>query len=155
MESDFTTVFVHFVKESLLPDWMPLAPTEPGTEAGNQADAALVAYARDNALPLITNEGYTMTGVVDAKMRKLAREAGVAVFAPREFYAGKLVEDDEIEAFLQRFRDEAPGYLATRRAEHGAEDKMNEVLEWVFGYYRLILRGEVAGRDTPARVKLF
>jgi hypothetical protein len=148
MESDFTTVFVHFVKDYVLPDWSPTMPTEPGSEASNEADRALVAYAKDNGLPLITNEGNTPDGIIDEKMRKLARDAGVAVFAPFEFYDGKINETEEVDAFLARFRHEAPRYLSARNER----DEMWKVLQWIEGYYRMVLRGEVAGRDAPIHV---
>lgn len=148
MESDFTTAFVHFVKDYVLPDWSPTMPTEPGSEASNEADRALVAYAKDNGLPLITNEGNTPDGIIDEKMRKLARDAGVAVFAPCQFYDGKMNEAEEVDAFLGRFRHEAPRYLSDRNER----DEMWKVLQWIEGYYRMVLRGEVAGRDAPVRV---
>jgi hypothetical protein len=153
MKSDFTTVFLHFVKDYVLPDWSPTMPTEPGTEAKNEADAALIECAKKHNLPLITNEGYTPKGLVEIKMRKLAREAGVQVFAPREFYAGKIDEAEEIAAFLQRFREHAPGYLKERNQTLGP-DQMGKVLGWIIGYYRMILLGVVEGRDTPVRVTL-
>ncbi len=154
MESDFTTVFIHFVKDFILPAWNSTMPTEPDSQAKNEADAALIRYAKENALPLITNEGYTQRGLVDEKMRKLAKDAGVAVYAPREFYAGKINEADEVESFLQRFRDQAPRYLDTRRRLHGRDDQMGKVLGWIIGYYRMILLGEVEGRDLPIRVSV-
>jgi hypothetical protein len=39
----------------------------------------------------------------------------------------------------------------TRR---GKNEEMHEVLAWVFGFYRLILRGEAEGRTTSVRVKV-
>ena len=45
---------------------------------------------------------------------------------------------------------ESPVYLARR----GKRDRMGDVLSWVFGHYRLILRGEAEGRETPVSVKV-
>jgi hypothetical protein len=151
MESDFTNAFLHFVKDYVLPNWNPTMPTAPGTEAKNDADKALVEHARARGLPLITNEGYSQAGIVEEGMRRFAREAGVQVFAPREFYQGKIDEAEEIEAFLRRFREQVPRYIEVRRREVG-EDNFHLVLEWVHGYYRLILLGESAVRETPVRV---
>jgi hypothetical protein len=81
MESDFTNMFLHFVKDYVLPDWNMIMPTQPGTEAKNDADKAYIDYAKQHGLPLITNEGYGQNGLVDEKMRKLAKDAGVAVYA--------------------------------------------------------------------------
>lgn len=153
MESDFTTIFLSFVKDYVLPDWNPTMPTEPGNEAKNDADKAYVEVARERGLPLITNEGYGQTGIADEKMRKLAKDAGVAVFAPREFYPDKIDEVAEIEGFLRRFKEQAPIYIEARRRELG-EDKIGEVLAWIYGHYRMILCGEVEGTTVPVRLSV-
>jgi len=129
-------------------------PAAPGSEASNGADDALIAYAKKNAIPLITNEGYTVRGLADEKMRKRAKDAGVYVYAPHEFYAGKINESDEIEAFFERFKEQAPLHLESRRTKFGPGDKMGHTLDWVFNYYRMILLGEVEGRDKPIRVRV-
>jgi hypothetical protein len=154
IESDFTRFFVAFVKERLLPHWNARLPQEPGNEAKNEADLALVAYCKEHSLPLITNEGYSHTGIVDEGMRKLAKHAGVGVFTPREFYQGKMNEAEEIEAFLGRFRDQAAGHIDARKKELGEDDKGREVLAWIHGYYRHILLGETEGRDRPVRLTI-
>lgn len=156
LESDFAIAFVHYVKPYVLPAWTPAMPEQPDERVGNAADRAVLTYASEHNLPLVTSEGYTTDGKIDARnrMRKLARDVGTAVFTPREFYASEVVEIDEIEAFLQRFRDEAPGYLAQRRETYGADDGMDGLLGRIYGYYRLVLRGEVEGRDAPVRVTL-
>jgi hypothetical protein len=153
MESDFTNMFLHFVKDYVLPDWNMIMPTQPGTEAKNDADKAYIDYAKQHGLPLITNEGYGQNGLVDEKMRKLAKDAGVAVYAPREFYQGQIDEAAEIEAFLQRFKEQVPVYMDVRKKLLG-EDKIGAVLTWVYGYYRMILLGEVEGRTTPVRLSI-
>jgi hypothetical protein len=153
MESDFTTVFLHFIKDYLLPNWNPTMPAEPGNEAKDDADSAYVAVARESGLPLLTNEGYGQSGIMNEKMRKLAKDAGVAVFAPREFYPDKIDEAAEIEDFLRRFKERAPVYMEARRKELG-EDKIGGVLTWIYGYYRMILRGEVEGTTVPVRLSV-
>jgi hypothetical protein len=153
LESDFTTVFLYFVKDYLLADWNPQMPEQPDGEAGNDADATYIAVAKEHGLPLITNESYGQNGIVDEKMRKQAKDAGVAVFAPREFCAGRIDEAVEIEHFLRRFKDQAPVYIEARRKDLG-EDDIDEVLTWIFGYYRMILRGEVEGSTTPVRLSV-
>jgi len=102
-------------------------PSEPGTASGNDADRLLVEIAKEHGLPLITNEGYSMNGIVDEKLRKRAQDAGVQVFTPREFCQGKLDETEEISAFLQRFREQAVRYLEARQRELGP-DKGYEVI---------------------------
>ncbi len=86
-------------------------------------------------------------------MRKLAKNAGVQVCTPREFYQGsKIKEAEEIEAFLGRFPDQAPGHIDARKKEFGEDDMGGDVLDWINGYYRHILLGETEGRDSPVRV---
>lgn len=138
MESDFTRTFLWYVKDYLLTDWNATCATKPGNEAKNAADEAYIAQAKESRLPLITNEANGPNGIVDEKMRKLAKDAGVPVFAPREFYAGWIDEGLEITNFLRRFTTESHGYMNARRKKFG-EDKTSDVLDWVYGYYRLVL----------------
>jgi hypothetical protein len=128
-------------------------PPQPGNEAKNDADKAYIDFAKAHGVPLITNEGYGPSGIVDEKMRKLAKDAGVAVFAPREFCAHKIDEAAEIEGFLRRFKEQAPAYMAAREKELG-EDDISKLLTFIYGYYRMILRGEVDGRTTPVRLSV-
>ena len=86
-------------------------------------------------------------------MRKLAKDAGVEVFTPREFYVNKIDETEEIEVFLRRFREGAERYLEARRGDLGP-DKGYEVVSLMDGYYRHILRGETEGRDVPVRLSV-
>jgi hypothetical protein len=150
-EAEFASVFTWFVKDHVLPDWTPAVPTEPGNERGNGADRVLIATAKEHNVPLITNEGYGQTGIVDEKMRKLAKDSGVRVFAPREFYRGKIDEAVEIARFLQRFDERAPLYLDAHWRKHG-HDKSGELLGIVNGYYRHILLGETQDPNAPVRV---
>lgn len=61
--------------------------------------------------------------------------AGVTILTPREPSAGHIDEEEEIEAFLTRFRERAD-------------------LTSVFGLDRFILRGEVEERDVSCAVRV-
>ena len=147
-----TIQFVHFVKSRLLAEWRDHAQTPRGAAAlrGNEADRHLVDFAREHGLPLIANEGSSPTGTHLRKMRKLATQAGVHVATPRQFWEGKLDERTDIEAFLRRFREEAPTYA---RGQDDPEVEL-EALEIMEGYFRHVLLGETSGRDAPVRVVL-
>jgi hypothetical protein len=148
MRSDFTRTFVHYVKDHVLPGWNPFIPAVEDHVKGDAADLALLEYAEVNGVPIVTNEGVTINGITEAKrnnMRRRGRLRGVRVLSPREFYGYNMEADAEIEAFLRRFRAQARGYLERR----GIDDAMKDVIIWIHGYYRLILLGEVEGRDTP------
>ena len=58
-ETAFTTIFIWFVKDYVLPRWEMLVPTKAGTEKGSAADRAYVELAKAGGLPLVTNEGFT------------------------------------------------------------------------------------------------
>lgn len=155
MESDFVMTFAWFVKDFVLNGWNQMMPRRPGTALRDAADLALIEHARTHKLPIITAEGVTKDGIFETKrnnMRKRCRDAGVDVFAPREYIDGKIDPDQEIEAFLARFRERADVYLE-RRARVMKRDRMNEVLEWVYGHHLLVLKGEVDGRPYPIDVR--
>ena len=162
----FVHVALHFVKDYLLPDWTmsgdPFSIDDtadqtldalPGNYVGSAADRALLEYAKARGIPLVTNEGNTPRGLELIRLRKLAIDQGVQVYSPRELYEGHLAEAEEIDAFIGHFEDEAPRFLRDRPLER-AGDAMAEMLDYSLGYYRMILLGIVAGRDTPIPVKL-
>ncbi len=127
----------------------------PGTTTlaspiGNNADAWHIAHAKKHAAVLITNEGFSPTGYAPSKIAKRATAEGVKTCFPHEFYAGKISETVETEAFLRRFREQAPRYLDARKTT----DAMGEVLTWVYGYFRLILLGEAEGHPVPVKVSV-
>jgi hypothetical protein len=149
LEADFVRTFVHFTHEFVLPNWTTAMPTEPGSERGNQADDALLKVAKDRDLPMITNEGNSRGGLVDSKLRKRAQDSGVRVYTPGEFYEGKMVEHLEANDFLARYQEQVPIYLSRRHAELGKDDKTGELLDWVLGFYRMVLRGVVGAAGPP------
>jgi hypothetical protein len=152
IEAEFVVFFLHFVKDYILPNWLPVMPREPGSEMSNIADTALLDVAREHGLPLITNEGYTPDGIRDEKLRKRALDAGVRVFTPREFYADKIDETAEVAWFLGKFVEEMPDFLAAREREMGKRDLAEDVLKLIHGYYRLVLLGQSEGGLVPVRV---
>jgi hypothetical protein len=174
-ETDFTSFMIHFMKDYLLASWTPYFATpkagweefvsddllspelrtprhpELTTPTGTNADTFHIACAKEHGIPLITNEGFSETGYKPGKIVRRAAREGVRGLLPRDFYAGHINEADEIDAFLNRFRDEAPKYLDAHWQKHG-KDAADEVLGLIYGQYRLFLRGEAEGRDTPVRV---
>lgn len=152
MEGDFTRVFAHFVQPFCLRRWNAVVTTEHGDVRRSEADRAHVALAKARGIPLVTNEGAREDGSLDETklIRAEAHGADVTVLTPRQAFQGHINEEEEIEAFLARFKDRAPNYLDRR----GIRDRMGDVLTWVFGLYRFILRGEVEGRDTPAAIRV-
>jgi hypothetical protein len=150
MASDFTTQFVHYVKDYLLPDWNPYVPEDESTRqpSGDAADLALLDYAEVNSLAIVTNEGVYPDELRDTKrgsMRRRGPARGVRVCAPRQFYGEHMDVDVEIDTFLEAFKSRAREYIEAR----GFRDKIHKVLQWIHGYYQMILRGIVNGREQP------
>lgn len=148
MELHFTQAFIYFVKDHVLGNWNLVFDKNDDHLAGDAADLAILAYAERNAIPIVTNEGVTADGIIETKrtnMRRRGQGRGVRVFSTRE-YRAQLDVSEAIESFLNRFYAEASKYLTTVRRDG---DGWRELLQWVYGYYKLILLGEVEGRDTP------
>lgn len=139
LRSDFTTFFVHFVREHVLAGWKPMV-VNGADETANRADERLISLAKRYSVPLITNEGFSTIGLSETKLRKSAREEGVVALAPREFYGSQADEDELSEGFLSRFRAAAPPYLADRELTFG-KDEGPRVLEWIYRFYRFVLEG--------------
>ena len=150
----FTTLFVHFVKDDVLFGWnLGFVPDNDLGVAGDEADGRLLTFAKDNKLPLITNEGFNVHGIKDKKLRGKAKAQGVAVFTPREFCEGNLNENAEMQAFLKRFVERAPAYIEQHEREFGPSKVVGESLHRLLGVYRHILFGEISdGSLLPVSV---
>ena len=98
------TIWAHFVKDHVLPNWTMNVPSNGDEEPpGNQADTLLVEHAKKLGIPLISHEGVTTTGVNhECRIRKEAGNAGVTILTPREFY-GPVDELLYSALFLQKF----------------------------------------------------
>jgi hypothetical protein len=144
----FTTEIVHFIKDRLFSEWVAGTSKEPETARGDAADELLIAKAKYFGVPVITNEGFKPSGIVDEKMRALAKGAGVVAVTPEEFYAGKLDEATAIADFLARFRQFAPDRIRTGRKH------VPRLLSTVFGYYQHVLLGVTKGRALPVSVSI-
>jgi hypothetical protein len=140
LELAYTTVFLHFVKDHVMTAWNVQAPRVPGGEAGNAADRAYLAFAKQHGKPLVTNEGNTPGGIIDEKLRLTAKQQGVPVFTPGEFWAGRSDEAVETKRFLRRFERRAQVYIGRRpqRARKATE----RAVRFTYGYLRMVLLGE-------------
>lgn len=150
IENHFTTLVAHFVKDTLLPDWQSLYRTEPDEGHGSAVDRFLLSFAEQYNLPLITNEGFTETGVQDLRLRALARERGVAVCTPSEFYRDHIDEQKAARNFIAAFRTAAPDYIQ----RHAKPEIVRKSLVIMAGYYRHILFGETEGLEDAVQVSV-
>ncbi len=137
-----TALYAHFVKDYLLTDWRQSFPKKSDNLRSNAADRHLLEYAKEHSLPLITNEGNGQDGLADVKLRLKAKQEGVGVFSPREFYDGKLDEGEAVDAFFSRFRKQVPRYLRRDR-RLGRAERTTGHLQLLLDYFRMVLRGEI------------
>lgn len=132
-----TKQVIHFLKDNVLSDWQHEGARKPDGLRSNPADKALIAFAKERGLPLISNETV-------GKMRRTALADGVAIFTPGEFIADKVDRATAIPAFLGRFEAATVSYIA---AEPPAErEQTKESLLWMHGVYKHVLTGETVGR---------
>ena len=144
----FTTEVVHVVAPHVLPGWDAQIAQFEEPMAGNRADHTLCEKAQELRVPLITNEGYRESGVLeDVKLRKRAKEAGVPVFTPREFWEGKFDEEAACASFFVRLKEAAHQRIADGPAH------LPDLYPYIAGYYRHVVYGVTAGRDRPASVR--
>jgi hypothetical protein len=134
-ELDFVTLMLHLVFDQVLKGWTHTCPEEAEIERKNAGDQWLVDQAKRLEIPLVTNEGLRVDGTTDPKsgIRKKATAAGVQVFTPREFFKGKLDEEESAEAFQRRFEREAEEHVK------GRTDQLHLFLKQMGRYFSFIL----------------
>jgi hypothetical protein len=139
----FTIEATYFVKDRLLADWDAHGPTSPEVVKGTAADRLLIEKGKAFCVPIITNEGSRPSGVVEDKLRKRAREAGVVAVTPKEFCVGKIENERAlIDDFLSRFRQ-----LTPERVRNGPPHRP-ELLKRMHDYYSHVLLDTVDGGDA-------
>jgi hypothetical protein len=152
LSTHYTTFFVHFVHEELLPHWRDTWEDHNDEGLmGTECDDRLLTLAEAHSLPIITNEGFTPAGPSECKARSLrsrAKARGLAIYSPREFWAGKLDEEAAIQAFLDQFRQQAPRHIRSHPFPKTAEDSLTTI----YGYYLHVLLGVTEGRASLVQV---
>jgi hypothetical protein len=146
-DKHYTIFFVHFVYPRALGGWATGSDPRLDQRIADP-DGHLLEIARENGLPLITNECYSPEGIDERtdnsrrrkKLRHRARAAGVQVFTPREFWDGKIDAEAEAEDFLRRFREAAPAYAAA----HSRPDIARNSLDALNALYNHVLLGYTA-----------
>lgn len=147
-ETPFTKMVANFVNDRLWSGWQSSQSDPLTLEAGNDVDQALVNFAAERRLPLITNEGFTPDGYEEGKIAKRAKAKGVAVKFPKDVYRG-MDEEVAITDFLDRFVALAPNFIKERQRP----DLVEDALQNVYRYYRHVLLGESSlGRLVKVRV---
>jgi hypothetical protein len=150
-EHHYTRIFANYVKGHVIPDWVMLQPAQQGEEGkGDKADSALVQYAKDYDVPLISFEGFTPSGIDPGnKMRRKALGAGVRVLTPSDFYGDA---DEQLLAalFYNGFRNGAKRYI-----DEGPAPAINRVaVNDVNRYFQHVLFGITEGYAEPLPVSI-
>jgi hypothetical protein len=143
----YTRIVVNFVKDFVLPHWYFDGDTNSSAKS-NQADQFLVDTASAAGAPLVTNEGFSMSGSHQGDIEERAAQKSVNVKHPQEFIAGQVDEQALIERFLRAFKEQGVRYItmAHGRAQSLRKKAMIDVLR----YYRHVLLGEADGGKIVA-----
>ncbi len=146
-----SVIMINFVCPVLLEGWAAVIELSDMPLSGNAADEALVDYAINHNVPLITNEGYGIGGVSPTKLRKKAKDRGVEVYTPKEYVAErKLDEDAAATSFIDSYRKNAPRYF--RSAPH--PKVMEDSMLYTLGYFRHVFFGEAEGQTERLAVSV-
>lgn len=150
-ETHAMIIWTHYVKDTVLPNWAMIGPSNgDGEPVGNAADALLVEKAKEFGVPLVSHEGLTVDGINEnCGLRRKARAAGIQVRTAREFY-GDIDELLQSALFMQAYGRGAEAHIAkSQRPEY-----MRESMLALQGYYRHILYGVTEGYADPLPVRL-
>lgn len=128
LERLFAGVFAHFVKDLVLDGWDSRV-WAGGNPRSSEADRHLIDRAEEIERPLITR---------DSRMTSGARERGVTVHTPEEFWRREGLDvERSTRRFLARFRALAPQY-ARQRDPDQFDARMRHLLD-LYGFYRKLL----------------
>jgi len=153
IDPHFALVWLDYTKPTLLNRWLLTTPIELNEPTGSDADTLLVETAKEWDVPLISYEGLSTAGIdPDRKgMRRKAKQAGVRLVTPREFYW----QDEQHELllsalFVTRFKSHAPDYIAKKPHP----EVMLNTFNHLEAYYRHVLYGDTLGHREALAVRL-
>jgi hypothetical protein len=116
LQTQHVQLSIYVVKDYVLDSWDHRSVRGADKNlTGERCDDLLLALAREERAPLVTNEGYSLSGVSSATPRGLRAKglrAGVRVLTPRDFWSGAISDGRACRQFLARFDSETPKYLA-------------------------------------------
>lgn len=143
---------IYVVKDYVLDSWQHRSVRGADRDlTGERCDDLLLALAREEHVPLVSNEGYSLAGVSSANPRGLRAKgcrAGVPVLTPREFWSGHISDGRACRDFLARFDAETPKYLAGK----GHSTEHTNAVNLRRGILRHIFFGETSnGRVVRVR----
>jgi hypothetical protein len=132
----YAIVMIWYIQPQILHGWEGVGPfNEPNPPKGSAADTALVEYAKNRGLPIITNEGYSPTGFKESGIHKKAKQANVNVMRPCDYYAGHFDEDLAINKFLTSFDFGARKFAR----ESDTPEAMAKAMPHIETYFRHVL----------------
>lgn len=155
LKSQHVQMTVYFVIDYVLDGWnSAIDHSASGSDLGlegEECDDQLIKLAQKYCVPLITNEGYSISGVSSTDPKKIRAKciaAGVPVYTPRQFWRGKIGEGAACRKYLERLDAVAPKYLKGHTSDAGpaAVQIRRNILRHIF-------YGHTAdGRVLPVRI---
>jgi hypothetical protein len=138
-----TMIIAHLVLEGVLGGWRGVLWSDDKFQpSGNDADDFLVRVAQSHRVPLITNEGLTLTGIDNhpRKLRGKSIAAHVAAYSPKEYLDHKAVDVDVVaRSFYDAFVLLGERALRGETALEVGRAGVVEALKALRGFYALVL----------------
>jgi len=131
-KSNFVRLFVYFIKEKLLPDWLAGGDRlSDESIIGNGVDELCLNAATEHSIPLVSWDGHGPNGLDPQKfISREARERGIDLVTPEELLSREKFDPTKaVERFFARWDRHAPVYIF---GNPGAR----ETLEYFRHFYR-------------------
>jgi hypothetical protein len=142
-ETVYTQLFIWFIRDHVLTNWVPgfIREIDDTAMRGDACDDEYLALARNNELPLITDEGNTEAGLREVtrngkrNLRGRAHDAGISVFTPGEFWRVRGLDPVVAsKSLLERFDRQRPKYVASRPFDDDGIDAALDTLRSLLVY---------------------
>jgi hypothetical protein len=115
-EINYLKLYLYFIKDSLLPSWLPGAdPEADGTKKGNDVDLLCLDWAERHKVPLISWEGSGPSGPIPSRLiPSEAARRGIDLVTPEELvHREGFNERAAARRFFAAWNKHAPVYLST------------------------------------------
>lgn len=129
----FTTLYLYFVKDLLLPGWQPIGdPSEDLDKVGNQVDLLCLAQAEKERLPLISWEGHGPSGFNPSKLIPAqAKERGIDLVTPSDLLSRERFDPSApLNRFFASWAEKATHFL-----QEGHGPGAPDALSLLYDYY--------------------
>lgn len=146
LEVHYTRVFWHFVKDYIFPNWHLgfFNEVDDSNLRGDGCDDAYLRVAKQQGLPLVTDEGNSPKGLRDENnrgkrnLRGKAKDTDVQVFTPGEFWRNRALDPARAtHLFFERFDLHRAEYVRSRGIVDdnidALLDNLRRIFQWILG----------------------